>query len=138
RKNTSASTLLTAFPLSRVRLTASSTASSPNKVVNLITGFIATDDVSLNGSPTVSPTTVAACNSVPFCFNSTSIILLRGRPAIGSRQTPVCQVSRINQRRRGSSQLSNICQSTVPYDRSTYLTVLFSTAPRRLLPPRNY
>jgi hypothetical protein len=29
-------------------------------------GFIATDDVSLNGSPTVSPTTVAACSGVPF------------------------------------------------------------------------
>ncbi len=27
--------------------------------MNLITGFIATDDVSLNGSPTVSPITVA-------------------------------------------------------------------------------
>ena len=34
----------------------SETASKPNSVVNLITGFSATDDVSLNGSPTVSPT----------------------------------------------------------------------------------
>src|SRR5260221_11825705 len=35
-------------------------------------GLSATDDVSLNGSPTVSPTTVASCNGVPFSFNSTS------------------------------------------------------------------
>ena len=42
------------------RLTASSTASRPNSVVNLMIGFRATDEVSLNGSPTVSPTTVAA------------------------------------------------------------------------------
>ena len=37
-----------------------SIASKPNRVVNLIIGFMATDDVSLNGSPTVSPTTVAS------------------------------------------------------------------------------
>ena len=37
-----------------------STASRPKSVVNLITGFIATELVSLKGSPTVSPTTVAA------------------------------------------------------------------------------
>jgi hypothetical protein len=43
-------------------ITAISTASRPKSVVNLITGFSATDDVSLNGSPTVSPTTVAACS----------------------------------------------------------------------------
>ena len=42
--------------------TASSTASRPKSVVNLMIGFMATDDVSLNGSPTVSPTTVAACS----------------------------------------------------------------------------
>lgn len=41
-------------------------------MVNLITGFIATDEVSLKGSPTVSPTTVAACSSVPFSLSSTS------------------------------------------------------------------
>ena len=44
--------------LRRQATRASSTASRPNSVVNLMTGFIATDDVSLNGSPTVSPTTV--------------------------------------------------------------------------------
>ena len=63
-------------PVSNVSFTASSTASSPNSVVNLITGFSATDDVSLNGSPTVSPTTVASCRAVPFCFSSTSTIFL--------------------------------------------------------------
>jgi len=41
-------------------VTAISTASRPNSVVNLMTGFKATDEVSLKGSPTVSPTTVAA------------------------------------------------------------------------------
>src|ERR1700687_4759204 len=39
-------------------------------------GFIATEEVSLKGSPTVSPTTVAACNGVPLAFNSTSTIFL--------------------------------------------------------------
>ena len=43
-------------------VTAISTASRPKSVVNLITGFSDTDEVSLNGSPTVSPTTVAACS----------------------------------------------------------------------------
>src|SRR5215467_883226 len=57
-------------------VTASSTASRPNRVVNLITGFIATDEVSLNGSPTVSPTTVAAWSGVPLAFSSTSTIFL--------------------------------------------------------------
>src|SRR5205823_7735017 len=65
---------LMSAPDSRDRLTASDTASNPNNVVNLMTGFIATDDVSLNGSPTVSPTTVAACSGVPFAFSSTSTI----------------------------------------------------------------
>jgi hypothetical protein len=45
-------------------------------VVNLMTGFMATDEVSLKGSPTVSPTTQAACRSVPFSFSSTSTIFL--------------------------------------------------------------
>src|SRR3954466_2215771 len=56
--------------------TAISTASRPNSVVNLMIGFSATDDVSLKGSPTVSPTTVAACSGVPFSFSSTSTIFL--------------------------------------------------------------
>ena len=41
-----------------------------------MTGFIATDEVSLNGSPTVSPTTVAACSCVPFSLRSTSTTFL--------------------------------------------------------------
>ena len=57
-------------------MTASSTASRPNSVVNLMTGFIATDEVSLKGSPTVSPTTVAACSGVPFSLSSTSTTFL--------------------------------------------------------------
>src|ERR1700730_5452988 len=39
-------------------------------------GFSATEDGSLNGSPTVSPTTVASCRGVPFCFSSVSTIFL--------------------------------------------------------------
>ena len=35
-------------------------------MVNLMIGFIATVLVSLNGSPTVSPTTVAACSGGAF------------------------------------------------------------------------
>ena len=74
RKNTSASARLNPAPRWAVSDTASSTASSPKSVVNLMIGLSATDDVSLNGSPTVSPTTVAACSSVPFCLSSTSTI----------------------------------------------------------------
>ena len=70
------------------RPTASSTASSPNRVVNLMTGFMATDEVSLKGSPTVSPTTVAACSSVPFSLSSTSTIffaLSQAPPALAMK-----------------------------------------------------
>ncbi len=42
-----------------VSVNASSSANKPNNVVNLIIGFKATEEVSLKGSPTVSPTTVA-------------------------------------------------------------------------------
>jgi len=44
-------------------------ANKPNKVVNLIIGFNETKEVSLNGLPTVSPTTVASCSGVPFAFS---------------------------------------------------------------------
>ena len=54
------------------RLTASSTASRPKRVVNLMMGFRATDEVSLKGSPTVSPTIEASCRAVPFMCRSTS------------------------------------------------------------------
>ena len=45
-------------------------------MVNLMIGFMATDEVSLNGSPTVSPTTQASCSSVPFSLSSVSTIFL--------------------------------------------------------------
>ena len=45
-------------------------------MVNLMIGFMATDEVSLNGSPTVSPTTVASCSGVPFAFSSVSTTFL--------------------------------------------------------------
>src|ERR1019366_1906635 len=76
RKKITASTWLSPAPCVAVNCTASSTASNPNSVVNLMIGFIATEDVSLNGSPTVSPITVASCRGVPFCFSSTSTIFL--------------------------------------------------------------
>jgi hypothetical protein len=37
-----------------------------------MTGFIATEEVSLKGSPTVSPTTHASWSGVPFAFSSVS------------------------------------------------------------------
>src|SRR3954449_1489164 len=75
-KNTTANTLLS-VPLPWLdRYTPSSTASRPNRVVNLITGFIATDEVSLKGSPTVSPTTEASWRGVPFILSSVSTIFL--------------------------------------------------------------
>src|SRR3954469_754249 len=64
--------------------TAISTARRPKSVVNLITGFSETDDVSLNGSPTVSPTTVAACRSVPFFLQVHLDELLRVVPCTTS------------------------------------------------------
>ena len=39
-------------------------------------GFMATDEVSLKGSPTVSPMTVAACSGVFFILSSTSTTFL--------------------------------------------------------------
>ena len=68
----SASVALTVRSNSRAR----STASNPNRVVNLMMGFMATDEVSLNGSPTVSPTTTAACSSLPLACRSTSTTFL--------------------------------------------------------------
>ena len=47
-KKTTASVLVSATPCVAATLMASSTASSPNSVVNLITGFIATEDDSLD------------------------------------------------------------------------------------------
>ena len=81
-------TCVRAAPRSAVSETASSTASSPNNVVNLMIGFIATEDVSLNGSPTVSPTTVAAWRSVPFCFSwvsTTFLALSQAPPALAMK-----------------------------------------------------
>ena len=60
------------FKLVLVMVTAISVASNPNRVVNLMTGFKDTEDVSLKGSPTVSPTTLASCSGVFFIFKSTS------------------------------------------------------------------
>ena len=59
---------------------ASSTASNPNSVVNLMIGFSATELVSLKGSPTVSPTTVAACRSRSLCLQFRLDNLLRVIP----------------------------------------------------------
>ena len=45
-------------------------------MVNLITGLSATDEVSLYGSPTVSPITDEWCSSVPLASRSVSTIFL--------------------------------------------------------------
>jgi hypothetical protein len=50
--------------------TAISTARRPKSVVNLITGSSETEDVPLKGSPTVSPTTVAASSGVKVFVDS--------------------------------------------------------------------
>src|SRR5687768_495543 len=75
-KNATASTRVRVPEPPSVRYTPSSTASRPNKVVNLMTGFMATDEVSLKGSPTVSPMTEASWSGVPFIFSSVSTIFL--------------------------------------------------------------
>ena len=48
------------------RLTTAGAISSATRFITLISGLIAGPAVSLNGSPTVSPMTVAACASLPF------------------------------------------------------------------------
>ena len=76
------------LPASSVSLTANSTANKPKSVVNLMTGFMATEEVSLKGSPTVSPMTVASCNGVPFCLSVTSTIffaLSHAAPALAMK-----------------------------------------------------
>ena len=45
-------------------------------MVNLMIGFKATEEVSLYGSPTVSPMTVASWSGVPFSCSSTSTTFL--------------------------------------------------------------
>ena len=47
------------------RLTTAGAISSATRFITLISGLIAGPAVSLNGSPTVSPMTVAACASLP-------------------------------------------------------------------------
>ena len=57
-------------------------------MVNLMTGLRATEEVSLKGSPTVSPTTVASCSGVPFIFSSVSTIffaLSQAPPALAMK-----------------------------------------------------
>src|SRR5436190_23149212 len=75
-KNPTANKCVTFWPYCEFSKTAHSTANRPKSVVNLMTGFKATEDVSLNGSPTVSPTTVASWSGVPFILSSTSTIFL--------------------------------------------------------------
>ena len=74
------------LPLVTVSLTANSTASKPNRVVNLMTGFKATEEVSLNGSPTVSQMTVASWSARAFLLQLDLDDLLGvvpGRPGVG-------------------------------------------------------
>ena len=72
RKKTAARMLVRPGPCFAVRSTANETARRPNRVVNLMIGFSATLLVSLNGSPTVSPTTQASCSGVPLARSSVS------------------------------------------------------------------
>jgi hypothetical protein len=65
---------ITVFRVWECMVTAISVARRRKSVVNLITGFIDTDAVSLNGSSTVSETTVASWSGVLFSFRSTSTI----------------------------------------------------------------
>ncbi len=60
RKNAAARRCDSVPPVCEVSFTANSTANKPKRVVNLMTGLRATEEVSLKGSPTVSPMTVAS------------------------------------------------------------------------------
>src|SRR3954466_8631384 len=53
-------------PCPTERLTTAGAMSSATRFITLISGLMAGPAVSLNGSPTVSPMTVAACDSLPF------------------------------------------------------------------------
>jgi hypothetical protein len=76
RKNTTARIVRQALVAPGAQTDRQLDGQEPNSVVNLMTGFIATELVSLNGSPTVSPTTDAACSGVPLALSSTSTTFL--------------------------------------------------------------
>src|SRR5262249_54388240 len=86
-----------------------------------MTGFIATDDVSLNGSPTVSPTTVASCNGVPLRFNSTSttfLALSQAPPALAMKiawyRPKIAMEIRYPMKKNGSAKANaSVAQNTV-------------------------
>ena len=66
--------------------------SSDTRLITLSSGLIAGPAVSLNGSPTVSPTTVAACASEPLppCSpSSTSFLALSQAPPELARNTAI-------------------------------------------------
>ena len=66
--------------------------SSETRFITLISGLIAGPAVSLNGSPTVSPMTVAACASEPLppCLpSSTSFLALSQAPPELARNTAI-------------------------------------------------
>src|SRR5271170_8102242 len=66
--------------------------SSETRFITLISGLMAGPAVSLNGSPTVSPTTVAACASEPlppYCPSSTTFLALSQAPPELARNTAI-------------------------------------------------
>ncbi len=71
-------------------VTTAGATSSATRFITLMSGLIAGPAVSLNGSPTVSPMTVAACASDPFppCSpSSTSFLALSHAPPAFARNT---------------------------------------------------
>ncbi len=70
-------TAMPVFSVCDCMVTAISVASRPKSVVNLMTGFMETEEVSLNGSPTVSPTTVASWSGRVLLFQVDLDDLLR-------------------------------------------------------------
>ena len=72
--------------------TTAGATSSETRFITLISGLMAGPAVSLNGSPTVSPTTVAACASEPlppWLPSSTSFLALSQAPPELARNTAI-------------------------------------------------
>ena len=79
-------------PVLPLYLTTLVAISSETRFMTLISGLMAGPAVSLNGSPTVSPTTVAACASEPlppWFPSSTSFLALSQAPPELARNTAI-------------------------------------------------
>ena len=85
-------TVLVVWPLPSARETIAGVINRPTRFITLMSGLIAGPAVSLNGSPTVSPTIVAACASLffpPWWPSSTIFLALSQAPPELDKKTAI-------------------------------------------------